>query len=290
MVTKKSMFGVISQKLSALLVTALLIAACQPAASPAGQVAATAMPPPTPTSASSAEPAATATPTPTPVPLPPAPAATPSPPPTSASSAEPAATSTPAPTPVPPTATPSPTPATTAGATPLAATPLPTALRRGGYVIYFRHAATDRTQTDTDTQNLQNCQTQRNLNDQGRADAQAIGQAFQTLDIPVGQVLSSGFCRARDTAQLAFGQAEITPDLTGFPADLRAERIAALRRMLSTPPQPGTNTVLVAHGFNITNTAGVTIAEGEAAIFAPLGPDGFALVARVLPGEWAELE
>jgi broad specificity phosphatase PhoE len=156
-------------------------------------------------------------------------------------------------------------------------------------VIYFRHAATDRSQEDTDTQNLENCQTQRNLNDQGRADARAIGEAFQTLGIPVGQVLSSGYCRARDTAQLAFARAEITPDLTGFPSELRDQRIAALRHMLSTPPQSGMNTVLVAHGFNITNTAGLSIAEGEAAIFAPLGPDSFALIARLLPEQWAQL-
>jgi phosphohistidine phosphatase SixA len=270
------MFGGIGLKGLALLVGALLIGACQPGASPAGQVAMTATPP-----------AASATPTPAPVP-PTASPATPSP--------TPAVTATPTPTPVPPTRTPttepSPTPQpspTLDPATPLSGPALADALRRGGYVIYFRHAATDQSQADTDTQNLENCQTQRNLDDRGRADARAIGQAFQALDIPVGQVLSSGFCRARDTAQLAFGQAEITTDLTGFPTDLRAERIAALRHMLSSPPQPGTNTVLVAHGFNITNTAGITIAEGEAAIFAPLGPDGFALVARVLPGEWAEL-
>jgi phosphohistidine phosphatase SixA len=242
----------------ALLAAAMLIGACAgqplPAASPTSRPA-TATP----------SPVAVATSTPTPTPVPPTPTATVEPSPTSE-----------------PTATLDPT-------TPLEGTALVEALRRGGYVIYFRHAATDRTQTDTDTQNLENCQTQRNLNDQGRADAQVIGEAFRRLGIPVGQVLSSGFCRARDTAQLAFGRAEITPDLTGFPSALREQRIAALRDMLSTPPQAGTNTVLVAHGFNIANTADISIAEGEAAIFAPLGAEGFALVARVLPEEWSTL-
>jgi len=163
------------------------------------------------------------------------------------------------------------------------------ALRRGGYVIYFRHAATDQSQADTDTPDLQNCQKQRNLNDQGREEARQIGAAFQALGIPVGQVLSSGYCRTRETAELAFGRAEITPDLTGFPTALREQRIAALRQLLSSPPQAGTNTVLVAHGFNISNTANLSLAEGEAAIFAPLGADGFVLIGRLQPEEWAEL-
>jgi phosphohistidine phosphatase SixA len=173
---------------------------------------------------------------------------------------------------------------------PLEGAALVEALRGGGYVLYFRHAATDQAQTDTDTQNLQDCSKQRNLNEQGRAQARAIGESFLSLNIPVGQVWSSEYCRARDTAMLAFGEADVTPDLTGFPDELREQRIAALRQMLSTPPEPGTNTVLVAHGFNISNTANITIEEGEAAIFASLGEDSFKLVARVLPDDWAKLE
>jgi phosphohistidine phosphatase SixA len=275
MTTKKTLFSGMGLKTAVLLLTALLVGACQPAASPAQPAAAV----------------ATYTQAPTPVP----PTATPTLLPTATATFSAVPTPVP-PTPIPSTATPSPEPSPTAEpsptldpAAPLEGAALVDALRRGGYVIYFRHAATDQTQADTDTQNLENCQTQRNLNDQGRADARAIGQAFQALDIPVGPVWSSGYCRARDTAQLAFGRAEITSGLTGFPSTLREERIAALRRMLSTPPETGLNTVLVAHGFNIANTAGISIAEGEAAIFAPLGPDGFALIARVRPEEWAGL-
>ncbi len=72
-------------------------------------------------------------------------------------------------------------------------------LARGGLVIFFRHAATDFSQTDTDRQNLQNCQTQRNLSEQGRSDARGIGQAFQALGIPVGQLLASPYCRTLET-------------------------------------------------------------------------------------------
>ena len=150
------------------------------------------------------------------------------------------------------------------------------ALRRGGYVIYFRHAATDFSQADADRQDLADCSTQRNLDETGRADARAIGAAFRTLAIPVGDVLSSEYCRTRETAELAFGRATPTRDLTSRASTTneaeRAERIEALRRLLATPPPPGVNTVLVGHQFNLQDATGVSIAEGEAAIFLPLGP------------------
>jgi phosphohistidine phosphatase SixA len=153
-------------------------------------------------------------------------------------------------------------------------------------VIFFRHAASVHTQTDSD---LSRCETQRNLSEQGRADARAIGAAFRTLDIPVGQVLTSGYCRARDTAQLAFGSAELVRDLSGLPAAQREQRAAALRKLLATVPNAGTNTVLVSHGFNITAAAEISIGEGEAAIFAPQSDGTFSLAARVQPEEWAAL-
>jgi phosphohistidine phosphatase SixA len=203
---------------------------------------------------------------------------------------------TPSITPVPPTATPTPEPTATMTASP---TPEPTqpltgaalveALQQGGYVIYFRNAASDLSQTDSDTQNLGNCEKQRNLIDRGRREAGIIGEAFQALDIPIGRVLSSGYCRSRQTAQIAFGKTEITADLTGFAGDLLEERIAILRRMLSTPPRRGLNTVLVGHDTSIRNAADISMAEGEAAVFAPHGAYGFTLVRRLLPGEWAAL-
>jgi hypothetical protein len=80
------------------------------------------------------------------------------------------------------------------------------ALRRGGYVIYFRHATTNPEQADTSDPKLGQCETQRNLSPDGRRMATEIGGAFKTLRIPVGKVVSSPYCRAVDTAMLAFGR------------------------------------------------------------------------------------
>jgi virginiamycin B lyase len=166
------------------------------------------------------------------------------------------------------------------------------ALRRGGYVLYFRHAATDPVPDDADPVVLADCDTQRNLSGLGRRQARAVGRAVASLDIPIGRLLASPFCRALDTARLAFGRATPEPVLENLetaPDDVEREaRITGLRRLLSARREAA-NLVLVAHGFNVTAAADVTIDEGEAAIFRPAPPDGFTLVATVTPRQWEEL-
>jgi phosphohistidine phosphatase SixA len=165
-------------------------------------------------------------------------------------------------------------------------------LRSGGLTIYFRHAATV-PGSDADLENLDNCPAQRNLSDLGREQAQVIGEAFRRLEIPVGRVLSSRLCRCRDTATIAFGRAEQSLDITSLPQASneaeKARRTGALRQLLATPPPSGQNTVLVAHLFNVFAAAETNLAEGEAAIFEPLGGEQFRLVAKVTPDEWDAL-
>lgn len=165
-------------------------------------------------------------------------------------------------------------------------------LSQGGYVIYFRHAATNHETVDTDRQNLENCATQRNLSDLGRAQAEAIGAAFDLLDIPVGDVLSSPYCRCMDTARLAFGRVTASQDLL-FALDTGAERTAelaeALRNMLSEQPAPGTNTVIAGHTVNMMEAAGFwPKPEGAALILKPDGAGDFDLIGTVMPDEWLE--
>ena len=74
------------------------------------------------------------------------------------------------------------------------------ALREGGFVIYFRHAATD-TAIDQNV-DFEYCATQRNLSQRGRDQAAEIGAGFEALGIPVGEVRSSEFCRTQETAEL----------------------------------------------------------------------------------------
>src|SRR5205809_6571586 len=75
------------------------------------------------------------------------------------------------------------------------------ALRRGGYVIYFRHTSTDFSANDDNMTHYADCSHQRNLTEQGRAEARAIGAAIRSLDVPIGTVLASPFCRTLETAR-----------------------------------------------------------------------------------------
>jgi streptogramin lyase len=171
--------------------------------------------------------------------------------------------------------------------------PLAQRLRRGGYVLAFRHAATDFAMTDT-TRDLSDCSRQRNLTAEGRRQARSIGRAFRRLEISVGRVLASPFCRTRETATLAFGRTVPSRALLSaefFEGEPAGERQPErLRQLLARPPRRATNTILVSHNFAIDDATGESLAEGEAVIAMPGGGGrGFEVVARLKAGEWARL-
>jgi broad specificity phosphatase PhoE len=186
-------------------------------------------------------------------------------------------------------ATPAPAQPTTPGTT-LPESDLIDALRRGGYVIYFRHVTTNPEQADTVDPKLGRCEAQRNLSADGRRMAAEIGGAFKTLRIPVGKVVTSPFCRTVDTAMLAFGRHEVSNALyfaMGVGKPEREQQGLALRQMLATPPARGTNTVLVAHHLNLKEAAGVwPKREGEAHVFRPRPDGGFDHVGEISTEAW----
>jgi len=166
-------------------------------------------------------------------------------------------------------------------------------LQAGGFLVYFRHAETDRSQVDSDRDNLGDCSTQRNLSEAGRAQARAIGEAIRSLRIPIGKVITSPYCRCKDTAQLAFGKAEISHDLrfgVGDDAEHTAYLSQALVGMLSTPPVKGTNTMLVSHTANLKEATGIwPKPEGAAYIFKPLQGNTFKYIGRLSIDAWSNL-
>jgi broad specificity phosphatase PhoE len=166
-------------------------------------------------------------------------------------------------------------------------------LRKGGYVIFMRHASTEEVGATDEAADLARCETQRQLSASGRAQAVAIGKAVKALGIPIGDVQTSPFCRAIDTADLAFGRHTVAKDLVFVMNTDAAEakRLGgALRRMLSAPPRRGTNTVLVSHSANLREGAGIFAKpEGAAYVFRPLRHDAFEMVARILPEDWTAL-
>jgi broad specificity phosphatase PhoE len=166
-------------------------------------------------------------------------------------------------------------------------------LRRGGVVLVIRHAATDFSKPDRDPVDLKDCQTQRNLSAEGRRDAKRIGQGARRLQLRIGAVLSSPFCRTRETATLAFGRTTISSALLNTVVADHNEawrrQIRAARRLLGTKPAAGHVTVLVTHGSVVGDTTGLTLEEGETLVFRPLGESKFRLVGRILPRDWSAL-
>ncbi|MBE1876286.1 trypsin-like peptidase domain-containing protein [Myceligenerans pegani] len=164
-------------------------------------------------------------------------------------------------------------------------------LREGGLTLVIRHAATDRSDPDDAEVDLDDCSTQRNLSDEGRTEAAMIGDGVADLGIPVGAVWASPYCRSRDTAELAFGRAEVVDGLERlYPVrDERADD-RLNDRILAEAPRPGEpNLAIVSHGVYPSVLApGVSIAEGEAAVYARDGDDGFDLIGRLGPREWTE--
>jgi broad specificity phosphatase PhoE len=155
-------------------------------------------------------------------------------------------------------------------------------LRGGGQVVLLRHAATDMEQRDEIGAPLTDCARQRNLTEDGREDARLIGAVFRARGIPVGRVLSSGYCRCMETAQLAFGRAEswlaLQEALTNRP--LQEARLAEIRALAAEPPTDG-NLVLVSHQYPIRLLAGVKIGEGELLVLTPRGAGEFVIAGRI---------
>jgi phosphohistidine phosphatase SixA len=160
-------------------------------------------------------------------------------------------------------------------------------------VLAFRHAATDLSTTDM-TGDPRDCSRQRNLNRKGRREAREIGRSFRELDIPVGRVLASPFCRTRDTARLAFGRVRASRALLS--AEFFADEAAVahqrnrFQHLLAEQPRKRTNTVLVSHNFAIDDATGVSLAEGEALVVVPgRGRRGFDVAGRIQASEWPRL-
>jgi phosphohistidine phosphatase SixA len=126
------------------------------------------------------------------------------------------------------------------------------ALKKGGYIIYFRHAQTEKDYADQIEAKMGDCSTQRMLSEAGWKQAREIGIAFEKMGIPVGKVYSSEYCRAWQTADLAFGQYQKNIGLNFAPAEEYTEaQIKQMREgvmpLLTDIPPKGTNTIIVGH-------------------------------------------
>ena len=88
-------------------------------------------------------------------------------------------------------------------------------LEEGGKLIFIRHAYAPGS-GDPDNFNLNDCSTQRNLNKEGQRQAKYIGEFFRNNKVKIDKVLSSEWCRCKETAVIAFSDYKIESFLNSF--------------------------------------------------------------------------
>jgi phosphohistidine phosphatase SixA len=157
-------------------------------------------------------------------------------------------------------------------------------LKGGGQVVLIRPALTTPGVGDPDGMKLDDCSTQRNLSDEGRRNAQQLGEAFRQRGIVVGRLLSSPWCRSIETAKLAFGR---TPDVTPTLANLFGRSGESDRQLAGLRPLAGQklaigNTVMVSHGSTIVALTGISPDTGEMVVLTPQGDGRFRVAGRMI--------
>ena len=158
-------------------------------------------------------------------------------------------------------------------------------LRKGGFVLLMRHAATTIAGVDPKGFRLGECRTQLNLSDDGRAQARRAGERIAEQKVPIARVYTSPWCRCRETGLLAFGKAEDWEPLgTFFYEPTREEdftrRVKARIGNYSTRDLGG-NVVMITHNTNIAALTKLSVAPGEIVVLKPDGCCGFKVVERL---------
>jgi len=160
-----------------------------------------------------------------------------------------------------------------------------TALAKGGHVAVIRHGnAPPGHGGDPPGWRMDDCTTQRNLDDIGRGQARALGEAFRTHGVRVDRIVASPMCRCRETGELmALGAVETSWAL--LPATGPSPtRFSELKELVSTWRGPGV-LVLVTHAMTIGPLTGFLPEQAEVVVLQPEpgNPRGGSLVARIAP-------
>ena len=155
----------------------------------------------------------------------------------------------------------------------------------GGYVLMLRHASAPGV-GDPENFELGDCATQRNLSDEGRAQARRFGERLRAEGIAAAEVYSSQWCRCLETAELLdLGPVRELSALNSFFSrpDERAAKLTALRRFLAGLGEHGPPVILVTHQVTISAITGRNTASGEAIVLAVDGTGRPQVVGTIAP-------
>ena len=141
--------------------------------------------------------------------------------------------------------------------------------QEGNKVILIRHALAPGG-GDPEGFKLNDCSTQRNLNQTGIDQSRKIGELFEKNNIPIDQVLSSQWCRCKDTAKYAFkNYKEFSPLNSTFQSPHNKnekKQIKELKNFVENWNGNGRNLILVTHYVIITSVTDVAPRSGEIVI------------------------
>ena len=138
-------------------------------------------------------------------------------------------------------------------------------LKEGGKLIFIRHAVAPGG-GDPEDFDILKCETQRNLNKDGIVQSKNIGKFFSDNNIKIDKVLSSEWCRCKQTAQYAFNKYETKSFLNSFFsakfANNKNKQINDLKKYIKEWSGDN-NLVLVTHYVTIQEVLNVTSSSGE---------------------------
>jgi broad specificity phosphatase PhoE len=158
-------------------------------------------------------------------------------------------------------------------------------LRKGGFVFLMRHSATTMAGADPKGFRLDQCNTQLNLTDEGRAQARGVGARLDAEKVPIARVYTSPWCRCRETGLLAFGKAEEWGPLGTFfyEPQLEEDYTKRVKQRIGSysSHDMGGNVVMVTHNTNIAALTKLSVALGEIVVLKPDGCCGFRVVERL---------
>ena len=138
-------------------------------------------------------------------------------------------------------------------------------LEEGGKLIFIRHAYAPGS-GDPDNFNLNDCSTQRNLSKEGQRQAKYIGEFFRKNKVKIDKVLSSEWCRCKETAKIAFKNFSTNSFLNSFYSSKFAEnkdkQVKALKEYIKKS-KSDKNLVLVTHYVLISEILNYGPSSGE---------------------------
>ncbi|WP_415322338.1 histidine phosphatase family protein [Candidatus Pelagibacter sp. Uisw_127] len=138
-------------------------------------------------------------------------------------------------------------------------------LNKGGKLIFIRHAYAPGG-GDPDNFEISNCASQRNLNEEGIEQSKRIGNFFLKKDIMIDKILSSEWCRCKQTAKYAFKNYETKSFLNSFFskkfADNKDKQIKELKEYIKKW-NGKSNLIFVTHYVVILEILNISVLSGE---------------------------